>query len=101
MANTHIQFACMHACFYKRTFRLTHIHAHSNNKTSMSTYQLQIKKMKLQLAVLFISALLRESIAMPAVDHCLIKFEDSLKETMALRRSCEEANLKDCCQVRY
>ncbi len=38
---------------------------------------------------------------MPAVDHCLTKFEESLKETLGLRRSCEEANLKDCCQVRY
>ncbi len=57
--------------------------------------------MKLQLAVLLISVLMRESIAMPAVDHCLTRFEESLKETMALRRSCEEASLKDCCQVRY
>ncbi len=31
-------------------------------------------------------------IAMPAVDHCLTWFEESLKETMALRKSCEEAN---------
>ncbi len=38
---------------------------------------------------------------MPAVDHCLTRFEESLKETMALRRSCEEASLQDCCQVRY
>ena len=57
--------------------------------------------MKLQLAVLLISVLLRGSTAMPAVDHCLTKFEESLKETLGLRRSCNEANLKDCCQVRY
>ena len=56
--------------------------------------------MKLQLAVLLISVLLRGSIAVPAVNHCLTRFEESLKETMALRKSCEEANLKDCCQVR-
>ena len=38
---------------------------------------------------------------MPAVDHCLTRFEESLKKTMALRESCEEASLQDCCQVRY
>ncbi len=64
-------------------------------------YQLIAKKMKLQLAVLLISVLMRGSKAMPAVDGCLTMFEESLKETMALRRSCEEASLKDCRQVRY
>jgi len=38
--------------------------------------------------------------AMPTVDHCLDKFSESLKQTIALKKSCAEANMEDCCQVR-
>ena len=61
------------------------------------------KNMKFQATTVVIVLILatgRDAAALPAVDHCLSKFEESLKETMALKKNCEEANLKDCCQVR-
>ena len=56
---------------------------------------------KIQLATFLLTVLFSNTIALPSVDHCLKRFEDSLKETMLLKKTCGEANLKDCCQVRY
>ncbi len=79
----------------------THTHTHVHQRQIVINYQSTKSKKMLQLTLLLICVLMRGSITMPAVDHCLTRFEESLKKTMALRESCEEANLKDCCQVRY
>ncbi len=87
----------VNTCFYKKTS----IHTHT--KTSISTYQLRAKKMKLQLAVLLISVLLEGSVAILSqrVGNCLTRFEQSLKEITDDKKYCVNANIQDCCQVRY
>ncbi len=94
----------VHACFYKRT----NIHTHTPTaKTSMSTYQLRAKKMKLQLAVLLISTLLRGSIANDF--DCITSFEKSFEDALATRNSCTDPDDEftddiyppNCCQVWY
>ena len=81
---------------------MQHSHTHTPTvKTSMSTYQLRAKKMKLQLAVLLISVLLEGSVALLRVGECLTRFEKSLKEIKANKKYCMDANVQDCCQVRY
>ena len=59
--------------------------------------------MKLQLAVFLISVLLEGSVAILSqrVGNCLTRFEQSLKEITDDKKYCVNANIQDCCQVRY
>nr|CAE54586.1 fibrinogen-like molecule [Suberites domuncula] len=50
-------------------------------------------------AILAVSILERGVNGVPVSEHCSVKFQESLKETMRLKKSCQEAEFRDCCQV--